>query len=264
MSKSRHSPLAQYLHEILLSKRVRNSRYSLRAFARDLTISPARLSEIFSLKYAPGHQAAEKMMTALKLDSHERRNFWALLEEHNHLYRETYGAKIITDTAVEIIVDYDHYSLMNLMTTDTYCSSPSWAAARLGVSTKKILEMLDRLVLFGLITIDQTGHFTLTNKKLTTTQDIPSDCLKEAHRRLLHHAISSLDQDPVEQRDITSITFTIDPSYLPEAKVMIRDFRRRMAALFEAAPKKEVYNLNIQLVPVTRPATESSHDSKNL
>lgn len=250
------SPLVQYLNEILKSKRARNPRYSLRAFARDLTISPARLSEIISLKYAPGHQVTEKIITALKLEPADRQKFWNIIEEHNNIFRETCGAKVLSDKALEIIVDYDHYSLMNLMITDSYQPTPAWAAARLGVSTKKIHDMLDRLILFGLVKMDGAGNYQVTDKKLTTTQDVPSKYLKEAHRRLLHHAISSIDKDPVELRDITSITFTLDQSCLPEAKEMIRDFRRRMANLFESGPKKEVYNLNIQLVPVTKPTSE--------
>lgn len=246
------SPLSQYLHEIFERRRNRNRRYSLRAFARDMNVNPGRLSEIFSLKYAPGHQVAEKMVAALKLDGSECDRFWGVLQAHNTLFRETCGARVLTEAAAEIIVDFDHYSLMNLMGTDDYCADPKWAADRLGISSKKVIEMLDRLILFGLIKMDSSSRYVMTDGKLTTTQDIPSQCLKEAHKRLLLHALDSLENIPVEFRDITSITFALDRKNLSEAKDLIRDFRRRMAALSESGLKNEVYNLNIQLVPVTK------------
>lgn len=246
------SPLANYLNKILELRRQRNPRYSLRALARDLNMNPGRLSEILALKYAPGHEVSEKMAAALKLAHPDDTHVWDLIEEHNKLFRETCGAKVLTDTAQEIIVDFDHYSLMNFMGTEDYSADNDKTAQRLGITKQKVLEMLDRLSLFGLIKMTSAGHYQVTNNRLTTTNDIPSDCLKEAHRRLIHHAAESLTQDPIDLRDISSITFALDPSCLPEAKEMIRDFRRRMAALFESGKKKEVYNLNIQLVPVTK------------
>lgn len=85
-----------------------------------------------------------------------------------------------------------------------------------------------------------------------TTSDIPSAALRRSHRQTLEQAIESLEEVRIELRDITSITMAIDPARIGEAKTAIRRFRRDMAALLEDGRRTEVYNLNVQLVPVTR------------
>ncbi|MFX5622600.1 DUF4423 domain-containing protein [Acinetobacter baumannii] len=49
------------------------------------------------------------------------------------------------------------------------------------------------------------------------------------------------------------MTIPTDPARLPEAKKLIAKFRREMAALLERGQPSEVYDCNIQLVPVTIP-----------
>ena len=69
---------------------------------------------------------------------------------------------------------------------------------------------------------------------------------------LFRSAIAALEYSPVEERDVSSVTMAIDVQRIPLAKEAIRAFRRRLMRLLEAGSPDEVYNLNIQLVPVTR------------
>ncbi|MGZ3740999.1 MAG: DUF4423 domain-containing protein, partial [Bdellovibrionota bacterium] len=62
----------------------------------------------------------------------------------------------------------------------------------------------------------------------------------------------AIEAVPTEERDITSMTMAIDPRRLPLAKTLIRKFRFRLADLLETGDRTEVYNLNVQLVPVTK------------
>ncbi|WP_413289885.1 DUF4423 domain-containing protein [Bdellovibrio sp. HCB337] len=246
------SPLAEYLYDIFEKRKSRNEKYSLRAFARDLDVSPARLCEILAGKYNPGHQLVEKMVFALKMDRDQQNHFWSLVEEHSKIFRKTSGARIVERDELEILIDYDHYSLLNLMETDDFKSDLVWMANRLGVTETKLQQILDRLLSRGFIKKSSFGSYKPTYKKVTTTQDFTCEHLQEAHRRLIDHALKSIAEDPIDKRDVTSITFAMDRKQLSEAKEIIRDFRRRMANLFESGPKNEVYNLNIQLVPVTK------------
>ena len=70
-----------------------------------------------------------------------------------------------------------------------------------------------------------------------------------------YQAIDSIDNVEMELRDITSMTMTFQMSKMNEAKSLIRDFRRSFTELMEEGKKEEVYNLNIQLVPITKSIT---------
>ena len=49
------------------------------------------------------------------------------------------------------------------------------------------------------------------------------------------------------------MNLAIDLSKLPEAKTIIREFRRKMATLLRDGKKTDVYQLGIQFYPLTKP-----------
>ena len=244
------TPLIEYLNELFESRRKRNTRYSLRAFARDLNISVSKVSEVFSGKYAPGAKTVEKICEALSLSKEEAERFGALVRHHEMIFSERAGTYLLTEDELDMIVDFEYYSALALMEGNP-CSDPGWIAERLGISVEKAFEIVGCLLRMGLLVMED-GHYKPTHKRVTTTHNIPSSLLKEAHRQLIDHARKSLEIDPVELRDITSMTFAVDKSRLPEIKKILRECRRKVAELCEMSPKDEVYNLNMQLVPVTR------------
>ncbi len=65
-------------------------------------------------------------------------------------------------------------------------------------------------------------------------------------------ALKAIDEVPFEARENTSITMAIDPSLLPKARKLIREFRRNICNILQAGNKKEnVYHLSIALIPAT-------------
>jgi uncharacterized protein (TIGR02147 family) len=91
-----------------------------------------------------------------------------------------------------------------------------------------------------------TGEGVRINNKVTTA------ITRTFHRGLIEKALSGMEDLPIEERDISSITFAMSPEQMTAAKEEIRRFRLRMAELFEQ-PKvsTDVYNLTVQLVPIT-------------
>lgn len=115
----------------------------------------------------------------------------------------------------------------------------------------EVRSAIERLRRVGAL-LDDGSNGLKVSDAFETTSDIPSAALRRSHRQTLEQAIESLEEVRIELRDITSITMAIDPARIGEAKTAIRRFRRDMAALLEDGRRTEVYNLNVQLVPVTR------------
>lgn len=138
------------------------------------------------------------------------------------------------------------------METDHFSNDVRWMAQRLDLSSVEIRSAIERLERLGLLT-EKNGKLVPTQKQLTTTHDIESAALQRSHKQSLEQAIETLDSVPVELRDITSMTMAIDLKRIPQAKAMIKKFRREVCDLLESGDSKsEVYNINIQLVPITR------------
>ncbi len=68
------------LQQTLFSKQQKNRRYSLRAFARDLKISPSFLSEVLNGKYGISKQLAGQIADRLGFSSEENQHFCSLAD----------------------------------------------------------------------------------------------------------------------------------------------------------------------------------------
>ncbi len=248
------------LKSIFDSRKNRNKGYSLRAFARDLGISPGRLSDILSDTTIPGSRLILRIVKALKLGPYETESVLRVVEKQRRLYEEFQGAKQLSNDEFSVIVDREHFSVLCLMETEGFKSDLSWMAERLGISAATVEKVLERLLRMGLISFDK-GYKSL-HKDVTTSHNIPSQAIREYHLQGLQHSMESLMQDDPSLRDITSIEMAVNMKKMDEVREHIRDFRRKIANLMEEGDKTEVYRLNIQLVPVTSVSSNKKGSSK--
>nr|WP_295904933.1 TIGR02147 family protein [uncultured Bdellovibrio sp.] len=249
-----HSSLSIFLHDVLETRRLRNPKYSMRAFARDLGLSPGRLSDLLSGRRLPGKEIRNRIVSSLKMSEDESKKFFSLIERQKILTEERADAYQLSEDEFALIADWENYAVLMLMGTHDFRPYEPWMAERLGISELRIRAALERLQRLNLVKTEN-GLWERTRRRITTTHDVPSPILRESHRQIREKAIVSLMQDDPALRDITSITLPSDPEKIPEAKKIIRDFRRKMTRLLTEGRSTEVYNLNIQLVPVTKVRT---------
>lgn len=68
------------LQQLLCAKQQKNGRYSLRAFARDLKISPSFLSEVLNGKYGISKKLARQISECLHFDDSDAEHFCRLAD----------------------------------------------------------------------------------------------------------------------------------------------------------------------------------------
>jgi len=153
--------------------------------------------------------------------------------------------------AFHILADWYHFAILSLVELDDFNPAPNAVAARLGITVIEARASLDRLKRAQLIR-EKNGKIEKTAKNITTTHDIESSALKLSHQQNLSLAAVAMDEVGLEFRDFTSMTMAIDATRLPIAKEMIRKFRRQLCLFLESGKKTDVYNLNVQLFPLTK------------
>jgi uncharacterized protein (TIGR02147 family) len=141
---------------------------------------------------------------------------------------------------------------MELTTTQGFENDPKWIARSLGISVTEVKVALERLVRLELIeikngTLVQTAN-DLTNGIAGTTT---SGAHKQLQRQVLTKALDAIDNTRPEDKDITSMTMAIDRKKLPKARKLIAKFRRDLCQFLERGNREEVYQLGIQLYPVS-------------
>ena len=236
-------------------RRKKNPSYSLRRMAQQLELPSGRLSEILSGRRRLTKPIALRISERFSYTPERRQQFLAVVEAARKgatsvVYTEADYLQLSTD-AFHVLADWHHFAILSLMELHDFDRKPTAIAARLGISSVEARSSLDRMTRLGLIREDGE-KMVKTSGNITTTHDIESAALKLSHKQNLDLASAALDDVELALRDVTSVTMAIDVAKLPLAKEMIKKFRRQLSAFLESDLKNEVYNLNVQLFPLTK------------
>ncbi len=246
-----------------LSRKLKNGHYSLRSFAKLIDMPAGRVSQILSGKRHLTADTGKKVAEKLCFSPKKEREFLSNITNEKKSRRKTIVAReILNSQEVEefhalsdehfcYLSEWYYYPLRELINLKTFKNDIEWMASKLDISKLEVRSAIKRMKRLGLIE-ERDGTLVNLKKDITTTHDIESRALKISHKKVLEMAADSIDQYPVEERDITSITMSIDPQKIPLAKELIKDFRRQLAGLLESGDQTEVYNFNMQLVPTTK------------
>ncbi len=235
------------LERIYSERRLRNPSYSLRAFSRDLEISPATLSQVLSAKRTLSKQSVLKVADRLCLTPSETKE---LLSTSGRRASHKTEREILDDDVFRVISDWYHFAILSLARTKNCRANPAWVGKRLGISAAQARSALLTLEKMKLVEV-KGKNLLRTSNPITTTQDIPSSALRKFHKQHLELASQSLEKVPTEKRDVSTITMAIDPKNIDRAKRMIAKMRDRISKVLETGKITEVYTMAIQLFPLT-------------
>jgi len=143
------------------------------------------------------------------------------------------------------------YTLLHIPAAD---QEPAFLARRLGrgVTAAMVEQALADLDTLGLITRHESGRWAPTNAALTTPENVRDLAVNKYHRNSLKLAEEALDLPPAE-REFNGLTVTIPTALLPQVKEKMRRLRSELnEMLAQANDSAEVYQINLQLFPVTK------------
>ncbi len=254
------------IHKTLISKfesiRAKNPNYSRRAFSKRLGISAGAISELFNGQRKISYKIAQRIASRLNLDPQERAKLFSSFskQEHNPPTKEDPEYLQLTADQFQVIGDWYHFAILTLMRTKGFCSDLKWIGDRLGLSATTVERALLRLKRLGMVHENEEQILVRSKKRFRTSDDITNSSVQRAHHQYLEKAKEALVPLPVDSRDLTSLMLTFHPDQLPRAKEMIRKFQDDFSASFEKTPQPEVYQLCIQLFPLTQPAKGTNHE----
>lgn len=243
-----------------LDRRVQNNpRYSMRSFARALEMDVAALSRVLAYKQSVSPKTASRLAQKLNLNPSEKDFFLnSVLEDQKmrSLYKspEKSGASSMPSALdhdiFRVLSELHHFSILMLSTTDDFQSDPRWIAKRIGISVIEVKMAIERLIKVGLM-VEEDGQWKKSDGHLTTAdKTVTTPALRKHQRDVLAQAMLSLENDPIEIRNMAGVTMAIDPEKIDLAKKMIQEFIHNLATFLEGGKKKEVYQLSISLFPL--------------
>ena len=253
----------------LESRKLKNSQYSMRGFAKFIGLEPSVLSAIFKRKRGIPAKSIETIAKQLKLPSIKYQQFIRSIEQEKMdlkelSKKEQKKSDLILDELAQykVIAEWEHYAVLSLLETSDFNADHSWISTRLGVSKERIDTVISQLERCKLIKkVDHQDGYISLYTSLNTTEDILSRALQDSHQETLDLAKSKLSIIPVEKKDYTSATLAINSDNIPMAKKLIREFRAKLSTLLEEGTKDQVYQVSIQLFPLTSYTEDQNENS---
>jgi uncharacterized protein (TIGR02147 family) len=265
----------EYLLNIVLKKKKefqeKNSQFSLRAFARNLDISPSSLSEIINKKRILSLKMIEKISQHLKLNESERHELMVRLIKEKHLSKNSSQSSKILNNKRDVIKE-DHgflienhlyYSFLSLMQLKSFQFDKKWIAEKLKCSKEEISEVINSLLALKMIDIDPRGNLVMLTNGLESTKDIPNLSVRNRHKLNLLDAQKSLEDDHIHLRDFSFMTIPANPRKIPLVKKLISDFQDQIELLLSDDKSTHVYELAIQLFPRTKIKPNEIYENYN-
>ena len=247
--------IPEFLNSELRRRIQSNSQYSLRAFAKSLNMSPGAVSEILRGQRQLGPKAVDKVAKAVGLNNSETKFLHELAMSQRVQFEERSGdqasTKLLEEDVFSLVSEWYHFAILNLIDVEGFCWQAGWISNRLGITkiqaslAMELLEKLEIVTLKGDRVIADASHVTSTN-------EIPSQAIKNYHRQMLSKAAEALESQGIGERDVSGIGFAVDPRRIPKLKREIMAFQDEVLEKYSSGKKSEVYFLEMALFRLTQ------------
>lgn len=250
-----------------LETRIRhNPSYSLRAFARDLSLAPSRLSEILKGKQGLSRGVADRIAGKLGLGAEDSAVFCDLVESLHGRYPQGRVAarsrlealrlkqdfRTLELDSFKAISDWYHFAILQLMKLPGFKSDVKWIAGALEISVAEASDALKRLERLKLIEVRSRGYFPVQDY-VASPEGVSSEAIRNFHRQVLAKAVLALSDQTVEERDFSAILMPISSSSLGDVQQRIKRFRRELCRSVSSTGEPDsVYCLSTQFFRVSR------------
>ena len=121
------------------------------------------------------------------------------------------------------------------------------------VPEKQVLESVQLLERLNLVRKDAEGMYAPTEALITTGGNLHTAAVRQFQHEMIRLADEALERHPKEQRDISSVTMSIEASDLGEVRARIAALRQYIMNLASLSGNPDsVFQLNVQLFPLSR------------
>ncbi len=256
------------LSEILSERQAVNPAYSLRAFARDLGVSPQQLSNVMNGRRGLGPALAQEVVNQLDLDQNQKEWFLESLKaqfSRSKVQRVVSKSKLtsLKSTAAtknleldlfKTISNWYHFTLIELIKLSKNKSRKiQWFSEKLGIPENEVNLALGRLQRLELISKTEMG-WKVNQDVVIADKGMSTESIKNFHRQILEKAIQALAFQNSEERYGSSSSIPIKVKNVALAKKMLQKFRLEFdKAVTDPENGEEVYGLSLQFFRLTNP-----------
>ena len=254
----------RYLRELLDHRRDLNPAYSLRAFAKQLTVSPSRLSEVINQKSHFGIQSIHAIAGNL-FTNHLEANYFLQLYASEQV-KCPKQKQVIHDNLVRQRLEYNfnkvsadniakkhwyHFAILMILSIDSQIEL-NRLGELLQLPTSLIAEALKDLRETGMI---EGGSHKINDQHRFLSIDDHQAFNTSLHEAMMHKALDSLRRLKKDERLLNTIFFTIPRKDFPNFCELLQDTLKSMSIRPNRPEHDSVYALTVQAFPIAAAPT---------
>lgn len=256
----------------------KSSKTTLNMIAQELGYkSPSSLSMIAKGSRLPSQKILNQLFNYWKTPAEERKTIIALVKVESKLLK---GKKVLADLSelkkhnsriefsriplekLELIKDWYHYVIFDMIALPDFTDhsvESFFKALNKKVTFSQINKALANLEKLNLIQKNQeTNNYRRLQDTISTPEGIPSEALRTHHRGMIQRGVEAIEEQPVELRQLSGLTFQIKTQNLDAIKKDIQNFFSEIYEKYGDATGDEIYQMNLQFFSHT-----PSKDSKS-
>jgi uncharacterized protein (TIGR02147 family) len=248
----------------------RNPRWSYGSWARRLGLGgTATITRIIQGDRLPGPKLIDKLITYFDFSPMESEYFKDLVRMErtgsrgpDGLLARSADPRIQATNAVTDIEQKTFEAISNwyilvvreLTRLSNAKLTPEWISEHLffGISTRQASHAIRILNELGLIKPDQSGKPMKTEATLRAASDHTAEALCRYYEDMLDNAKKSLRLKDRQTRVATALTLVLGSQQIQAAAAIIDEMRDRLAALAANSPGDRLYQMQVQLFPLTK------------
>lgn len=253
-----------YLRTVFEEKTKKNPSFSLRAFARQCSLSPSTMSRILNGQRKLSPTQAVKILPLLQLNSDEMSHFFTLMafsdtenpQQKSKLLsairgRQKNPSQFLSHETFQTIAEWYHFAILAMTKMRGFRADAKWIAPRLGLKPFVAQAALDRLMTLGLLKKQGLRYVSGEGKTVETPHDLTSLAVQENHRQQLQKATEALVEFDVDLREFANVSLALNLRDIPKVKQRIRSFLDAFVDDLEKDSADEVFQCNLQFYPLT-------------
>lgn len=263
-----------FLREELQIRKKRRPHYSLRAFARDLEMSPSSLCEFLAGRQGMSRERIIWISKKINLSDEQIVHFCDLVEsKFGRTPRERKQAKVrVTARSQEddnrlslekfhFIADWYHLTLLEVLSLPEANFSIKDLAGILSIEEKQVREALKRLEKLNLVKKNQS-KYEITTEATVAGDEGPNRAVQIYHEQFLRMQADQVFKKPVQERENISASLTIAnedwPAFREDLKKSIIDLLTHYTS--KNSQKNQVMAFTLQAITLlpTQPSVLST------
>lgn len=248
MQKIGKHPIVNVLNREYLSRSERNSRYSMRAFARSLSIDPSLLLRVMRGERSPSENVINLVSDQLDLAPD------TVARLHARSKESKVKQKKLGKPQFKPIAKWYFFAILDLFLLPDFKSNENWMAKKLGLPVTIINASLPILEEAGHIFKEEDQWVLNTASSTWVDYNKTNYERKSFQKQILSQGIKAIDEVEFDLRESASLSLPANSNLLPIIKSKIQLFKDDIRKLIEAEGNyDEVYQLYIGYFPLTRP-----------